>query len=475
MARPLPIRIRWTLLFASVMAAILAAALGYIYSKVERRFSDEAALMLASLMTEVREEITRNPTDPGRVVEEFVGHVARFDRKLRVGVAILGPDGTPRASAGTLAGHPLPLPQGPRRAGDAISLLDLGEPYPYLAQVSQDALGFLQVVIYAQRYERAAKQFRHLIEGMIPLSILLTGVVGWWLSGQTLQPIVAITAAARRISAEHLSERIRLRGTRDELDQLACTLNDMLARIEEGVQRLRSFSVHAAHQLRSPILRLRSRLDVALDGNDFPEAERDLLGDVLREVEDLGCLVDGMMRLSRSEAGLDPERVSAVSLLEVVESTVEFFEPIAETKQIAVTFAPRGDAVVAGDATWLRELFANLLDNAIRYTAGGGSIVVRIESRLDDAMVEISDTGAGMSADEAQRAFDRFFRGRATVNTPGSGLGLALAREIARAHSGEIELETALGRGSTFRVRLPSRRGSLGSSPACAVGHHHAF
>src|SRR5262245_13640925 len=280
------------------MTAILAAALGYIYSTVDRRFSDEAALMLASLMTEIREEITRNPTDPARVVGEFVDHVARFDRKLRVGVAILAPDGTPRASAGTLAGRPLPIPERPpARAGSPTSLVELGDAYPYLAQISQEPLGFLQVVIYTQRYERAARQFRRLIEGMIPLSILVTGLVGWWLSGQTLQPIVSITAAARRISAVHLSERIRLRGTQDELDQLASTLNDMLARIEEGVERLRSFSIHAAHQLRSPILRLRSRLDVALDGNELGEAERDLLGDLLREVESLGGLIEGMMRL----------------------------------------------------------------------------------------------------------------------------------------------------------------------------------
>ena len=477
MARPLPIRIRWTLLFAATIIAIAIVPLGYVYVNIERRFYQEATLMLSSLMEELLDEMPQQPTGPE--FEALAHHVASFNRELRLGVAIVAADGTLAASAGSLAGRSVPLPEhvGRKRGRPVTFSADLGGTHDALVQAVDAPIGLLEVSMDIERYHRRANEFRELIAATLPLAALFAGLAGWWLSGRSLRPVVEITAAARRITADNLGERLPLRGTRDELDQLAATLNDMFARIEEGIEKLRSFSVHAAHQLRSPILRLRSRLDVALETEELPEAEKGVLRDLLLEVESFARLVEGMLRLSRSEAGLRAEQRAPVPLAELLESVAEFFEPFADQKGVELRTALRAEAVVPGDASWLRELFANLLDNAVRYTPRGGSIEVRLEARDGCALVEVADSGVGIEPDSLDRIFDRFYRAPAQGGTPGLGLGLAITREIARAHGGSVEVESEPGRGSRFRVKLPlldasasARRAQARSSPISSPG-----
>lgn len=290
----------------------------------------------------------------------------------------------------------------------------------------------------------------------LPLGLLLTGVLGWWLTLRSLSPIANITATARRISVSTSSESISLSGTGDELDLLAMTLNEMLGRIQDGVMQVRNFASNVAHQLRTPLSVLRIRLEVTLQQERTPDEYRRVLKQAIAEIDSLAKEVSGMLEFSRAEAGLDPEKNRPVSVAVELASIAEFFTPLAEQKGVVLRFESNSDAVVMGEPIWLRDLLANLIDNAVKYTPSGGSVSVELTRCEDWVVVEVRDTGIGISPGDAERIFERFERGPQHGLGSGAGLGLPLAREIARAHGGTIDAESIPGAGARFIVRLPA-------------------
>ena len=218
-------------------------------------------------------------------------------------------------------------------------------------------------------------------------------------------------------------------------------------------------SANAAHELRTPLNALRSRLEVTLEQPRTPDEYRKALGETAEQVAGLSEAVHAMMRLAQSEAGLPEEHRAPVSVAGLVREVVEFFEPLAAEQGLSLELGTLQDAVVSGEPAWLHQCFANLVDNAIRYTPEGGRIDV--ETRLEPAdgalVVRVRDTGIGIEAAERERIFEPYHRVRngSPRTGPGAGIGLALAREIARAHGGDVGVESEPGKGSTFSVRLP--------------------
>jgi two-component system heavy metal sensor histidine kinase CusS len=274
----------------------------------------------------------------------------------------------------------------------------------------------------------------------------------------SLRPIAAINRAAQRISGTHLDERIPTTGSGDELDQLANTLNEMMARIRRSVEHMQRFSANAAHELRTPLNALRSRLEVTLENDRSPDEYRKILGETAEQVALLSDSVHAMLRLAQSEAGLAPEHRVPVPIAPLLEEVADFFGPLAEEQGLALELGAFDDATVSGEPAWLRQAVANLVDNAIRYTPEGGRI--QLSAQRDDGAravaIRVADTGPGIEAAEQERIFEPFHRVRGEhAAGPGAGLGLALAREIARAHGGDVSVESAPGEGSRFTVRLP--------------------
>jgi two-component system heavy metal sensor histidine kinase CusS len=285
--------------------------------------------------------------------------------------------------------------------------------------------------------------------------LLFTALLGWWLARGSLSPIARITRTARRITGSNLAETIPVHGSGDELEQLAETLNQMILRIRESVERIHRFNSNAAHELSTPLNAIRNQLGVTLDRARDPDEYRRVLEDVSGQVEHLSRAVEAMLRLSRSEAGLDPARVERLELGPLLEEVVEFFAPVASERGIALAYvAPEGLAV-RGDRAWLQQAFSNLLDNAIKYGRSGDAIRIDAERRGAKALVAVSDTGPGIPAAELETIFDRFQRADRDRSRPGFGLGLALVREIALAHGGRVEVASEEGKGSTFSVWLP--------------------
>jgi heavy metal sensor kinase len=304
-------------------------------------------------------------------------------------------------------------------------------------------------------FARSVAAIRDAFWTAAPVMLLVTALLGYLLSRGSLRPIATIARSARRISTRQLDERIPTTGSGDELDQLATTLNEMVDRIRDGVERIHAFSADAAHQLRTPLNAMQGEIDVTLAKERTPAEYRGVLGDVYQQVVTLSDTVNAILRLAMSEGGLDANHTVRVEIDPLLEDVVDFFAVLAEERGVELGVIAESKGAVRGDPTWLHQLFANLIHNAIQYTPAGGS--VRVEARPADgeALIRVRDTGPGMSDADRSIAFSRMQRGSASEPGEGLGLGLSLAREIARAHHGTIEIESPPEGGSVFAVRLP--------------------
>jgi signal transduction histidine kinase len=253
----------------------------------------------------------------------------------------------------------------------------------------------------------------------------------------------------------------------------------MLGRIRAGVEQMHRFNANAAHELRTPLHRIGSMLDAALSQPRDAAAYRDALFDVRAEVDALAGGVNALLRLAQAETGLDPAHTGPVELAKLLRTQLEFFAPLAEQRGIPlVLIEPLPEAAVLGDASWLERLFSNLLDNALKYSRAGDRVEVAMRLEPGAVRVTIADEGPGIAAEELPHLFERFARGAGHSERGGFGLGLPLAREIARAHAGALEVVSAPGSGSRFMVVLPVADDSrahaeLPSAPGRRRSHLH--
>jgi signal transduction histidine kinase len=433
-----------------------------LYDRIADHVLDEAEAELARQIAGITEAIGRHPDGPEAVAEFVEVEIGGSRPDLRLAIELLDERGESWLARDLLAPFTEPLPD-LRSLGPGDRLLyrvERDDPYPYLVMVAPNGAGFTRAALYTGPYLRSVEEIRNLFLAAGSAALLLTGLLGLWLAQQSLRPIAEITAAARRIGGAPDGESIAVRGTGDELDRLAITLNGMLARIRRALERVRQFSGDAAHELRTPLSVVQTRLEVTLEKERSTAEYRRVLEETLADVEQLGEGVQSVLRLAKFEGGLEPGRGAEVQLRPLLDSVVEFFRPIAEEREIRLVLAAAGDASVHGDRTWLDRMFANLVDNAIKYSPPGGSVEVELVAEPEHASVSVRDSGPGIDASELERVFERFHRGSEAGARPGIGIGLTLAREIARAHRGHIEVEQRPGGGSIFRVRLPTSSAS---------------
>ncbi len=466
MARRLSIGIRWTLRYTVAMAVTLAVFAVVVYSQVERRINREARLVTEihaqTLVESLRSQREEHP--PERVhewlAERLENTVRESDPDLRLGIQILDAAGEPVLAAGSLARARLPLPRDVLRGRRSASFraVNLGGEHAHFVSVMAARDGFVQVAIDTARYAENVEQVRQTFVIAFPLVLSLTALFGWLLARGSLRPIAAITDTARRISGSNLSERIATTGSEDELDRLAQTLNAMIERIEESVGRMRRFNANAAHELRTPLALICSQIELAFEKPGDPAEQARVLRDVLARARHLARAVDALLRLSQVEEGLDREQVEPVPIGELLETVLEFFEPMAAQEGRVLEGGSFPSVEVLGDRSWLLQLFSNLVDNAIKYCAPGDRIRIAAELRGRQVVATVSDTGPGIPPEALAGIFDRFQRGAPPRDRDGFGLGLALAREIARAHGGRIVAESDGRSGTTFRVVLPAAR-----------------
>jgi len=459
----LSIGAKWTLRYTAVMLVAVSLLAAYTYVRIEQRLLQDARFLVDLQLKQLAETLVAVPADDAALALFLQRSTSAAGPDLKLGLQVFDPAGRLRLAEGSLADNPVPLPdelpEDPEdRVGRHVDFPDEKYPYLVLTRRLPDG-GAVQGAVYLRRFIRNARDVRDIYFWALPLAAILTLALGSWLVRGSLRPIASITRAAQRISGTHLEERIPTTGSGDELDQLANTLNDMMDRIRRSVERMQRFSANAAHELRTPLNALRSRLEVTLEQERVPDEYRKVLGETAEQVASLSEAVQAMLRLAQSEAGLPPEHRVPVAVAPLLEEVADFFGPLAEEQGLHFEVGGLDDAVVTGEPAWLRQAVANLVDNAIRYTPEGGR--VRVEALRDDAgaavTIAVADTGPGIPPAELERIFEPFHRvrGEARANAAGAGIGLALAREIARAHGGDVAVESAPGQGSRFAMRLP--------------------
>jgi heavy metal sensor kinase len=300
--------------------------------------------------------------------------------------------------------------------------------------------------------------FTFLLAG--PLSLLATIAGGYALARRALKPVDRMRRAADEITAERLARRISVANPDDELGALARTLNAMIARLEKSFGDMQRFTADAAHELRTPLAVIRNEAEVALRTDRPSEEYRRTLENVLDEATRLGTLAERLLFLSRQDAGLNRpanEEVAGDTLLAGVVSNMQI---VAQEKGVQLLLKRNDSCRLESDATLIRRVLYNLLDNAIKYTPAGGEVKVTSFSEAGHWQVEVADTGVGISQEHLPHIFDRFYRvdpARAE-GSGGAGLGLAISRAIVMNLRGQITLESVVGRGTTARFVLPLHR-----------------
>lgn len=290
-----------------------------------------------------------------------------------------------------------------------------------------------------------------------PLAFLIAVVGGWMLAHTSLRPVDNITRAVREITAENLSRRLPPTRAADELGRLTDQFNDMISRLQGSFDRIQQFSIDASHELRTPLTIMRGEIEVALRDDSVPKETRALFSSLHEEIIRLSSIVENLTSLAGSDMGrysFSRSRVDMGSLVEQIHSDACV---LAKNKNIDVLMGKKERVFVSGDAQRLRQLFLNLVDNAVKYTPNGGRIGLSLQRQNGNVLVRVTDSGIGIPDDERSHIFDRYFRGRqSSVSVAsGTGLGLSIAKWIAEAHNGSITSDKNEPSGTVISVTLP--------------------
>ncbi|MCG8615466.1 MAG: HAMP domain-containing histidine kinase [Desulfobacterales bacterium] len=322
----------------------------------------------------------------------------------------------------------------------------------------------LQTGLAMEAYARFISGFKKIFSISFGFVILFSAVSGLFLARQALSGVAAITRTANTITGSNLDLRVPETGSQDELDLLAVTFNRMLDRISDLIKSIREMSDNIAHDLKSPLTRIRGFAELTLIDQEKPDdvdAYRTMAANTIEESDRLLAMINTMLVISRAEAGETDFAIAPMDLTAMIRDACELFVPLAEDKDISFLYEVADGVHVEADAPMLQRAFSNLIDNALKYTPAGGRVQVSMDVRPaadgdsgGDVFIRVADTGPGISPDAREKIFERFFREESSRTSPGTGLGLSLARTIVRQHGGDITVGTPPGGGSVFSLRL---------------------
>ena len=456
MRRNTSITARLTLFFAAVSTAVLLALGLLIGNAVEQHFVEQDMEVLsgktqlaANLLAQLR-----SPADSDALLRQLddslVGHH---------GLAVMVLDGegkrvfaTPNAAFPDTLLTPAGVGVKPR------SWTQDGQPWRGVATLLPTGSRQLPPMLVAvavdiSHHEHFMESFRRRLWLFVAIAAALVGLLGWAVVRRGLAPLQAMRARAAGVTANRLDTRLSLDAVPVELAELAETLNEMLARLEDSFQRLKDFSSDLAHELRTPISNLMTQTQVALTRARSTDEYREVLASNAEEYERLARMVGDMLFLAQADHGLVVPRREPVDLAVQVRELFDFFDALAEEKGLRLALT--GGGLVSGDKLMLRRALANLISNAIRHTPAGGSIRVGIEACSEGTRLTVENSGEPIPQEQMSRIFDRFYRGDASRHGggEGAGLGLAITRSIIRAHGGDISVRSGT-EGVCFELRM---------------------
>ena len=290
---------------------------------------------------------------------------------------------------------------------------------------------------------------------LLAVVVLFGGPIGWFMAKRALRGVQEITDAASAITDGALDQRVSVRSQGDELDRLAHTFNTMLDRIQSLIVGMREMTDNLAHDLRSPLGRMRAAAEIALTHKGSNFDVETIAATTTEECDRLLEMINTTLDIAEAESGAAKLKLVDIDLVELINDALELFQSVAEDKAIILNADLPKQCRIRGDRQRLQRVVASLLDNALKYTAAGGRVTLVLINEKGQIKLSIKDTGIGMSADETTRIFERFYRCDQSRTQHGNGLGLNLALAFVHAHSGDISVESAPKQGSNFTVTLP--------------------
>jgi len=316
-----------------------------------------------------------------------------------------------------------------------------------------------------ERRTQLLERFRRVLLFNV-LSLIFVGLAGGAvLTSSALQPLRRLADTVRSILRTGRTDvRVPAQDTGDALDELSALVNAMLDRIDAVLAGMRGALDNVAHDLRTPMTRLRGIAETALTAND-PAMLRDALADCLEESDRVVAMLNTLMDISEAETGTMTLRREPADLNDLIRQSVELYEDLAEERQVEIRTSTESELVADIDRSRMRQVLANLLDNALKYTPAGGHVTITATRDGPDAVLTVSDTGVGIPPAELPRIWDRLYRGDKSRSTRGLGLGLSLVRAIVAAHGGRVDVRSTTGAGSTFELRLPAEVSGANLSP----------
>jgi heavy metal sensor kinase len=450
---------RLTLWYAGIFTlSALAAFVVFYFSiasimqqRTDRRLSNEiaefAAILASKGMPAVKTNIDIEAESHG--VEEI------FFR-------VLTPDGREIASSNmwvwksiSARGDAVPLPDG---IGTAFETVVLEEPH----RIVRVAYGLIAPGIIMQIGESLIEEeeFMEISRRIfgISLSVLMiaAALAGWFMARRALQGVEKVTKTALAIAEGSLELRVSVTAGGGEIVRLAQTFNSMLDRIHALITGMREMTDNIAHDLRSPITRIRGVAEMTLTGGRSSEEYQSMAANTIEECDCLLEMINTMLDITEVEAGTGRLGREEVDISHIVREACDLFQPVAEDKKISLLSSAQKELFVKGDKRRLQRLVSNLLDNALKYTSPAGGVTVSAVEKDGAVLLSVRDTGIGISEKDLPHIFTRFYRCDQSRSQAGTGLGLSLAKAIAEAHGGSIGISSSLGKGSVLTVSLPS-------------------
>lgn len=316
----------------------------------------------------------------------------------------------------------------------------------------------LQLAMPSTYIQRVLYKLTFSIIGGIIFILLMSIFVGRYLTKRVLKPVTDVTRTANNITRKNLNMRIPIKELDKEMEELVKSFNQMIGRLGSSFAYINDFNSHVAHEMKTPLAIIKGELELALSADNTKEEDKRVMKDVLQEVNRLIKIIKDLLLLAQYEYKLELFKMEKMDLIQFFKDVYQHSKVLTEAKNIKLELITNNEYLwIEGDTTHLRRVFFNLIHNAVKFTPEGGEIKIFIEVSNKYVFISIKDTGVGIAPEKQANIFEKFYRIRPVDQDAieGNGLGLSMARAIARAHKGDITFESEVNKGSTFKVSLP--------------------
>lgn len=451
----------WYILTFLVSSLIIC---GFLYLRLKHQLIKEVDLLLLDEMKELKDFMVRYPNDLKglKIFEEIESSKANFPLYFQIqtldGEVLFISENLKGASSPGIENIEAKIKEN-RVYWENVYFSDRRRPFRFVASLFDPHVGnpvVIQMGTSLRFVRKSLSNFKSNLLMAIPIMVLLGSLGGWILAKRSLSPIGYVVSKTQNITSQNLGERLEWRGAGDEMDDLIQTINGMIARLEGSFKRMAEFTADVSHELKTPLCGMRGEAEVLLSRRRSIEEYQEGLVHFIEQFDQLNKMVNDLILLSKSDASQIELKMEPIRLDLLIREVVGLFQVLAEQKGLVWKTDTLEEIMVLGDKGLLQQLFANLIDNAIKYTSDG-SIRIHLAKNQERALIKIEDTGIGIPKEEQENIFKRFYRvdKSRSRETGGVGLGLSIAEWITHAHHGRIDVESELNQGSTFIVSLP--------------------